>query len=88
MNISQSAQYYTRYLTLSFQRSKPPEQIYDLRRESTIAEEHAKDVESKFWATYKEVANEYDDDFLERANDDMAIILTFVCSFLRLSIQV
>ncbi|KAJ8586737.1 hypothetical protein M405DRAFT_716017, partial [Rhizopogon salebrosus TDB-379] len=40
-----------------------------------------KDVESKFWASYKKVSNEYDDDFLERANDDMAIILTFAGLF-------
>ncbi|KAJ8590081.1 hypothetical protein M405DRAFT_711786, partial [Rhizopogon salebrosus TDB-379] len=32
-------------------------------------------------ATYKKVSNEYDDDFLERANDDMAIILTFAGLF-------
>ncbi|OAX33244.1 hypothetical protein K503DRAFT_669643, partial [Rhizopogon vinicolor AM-OR11-026] len=40
-----------------------------------------KDVKSKFWATYKRVSNEYDDDFLERANDDMSIILTFAGLF-------
>ncbi|KAG1748192.1 hypothetical protein EDB19DRAFT_1608538, partial [Suillus lakei] len=32
---------------------------------------------SKFWATYKKVSDEYDDDFLERAHDDMGVILTF-----------
>ncbi|KAJ8579355.1 hypothetical protein M405DRAFT_718211, partial [Rhizopogon salebrosus TDB-379] len=36
---------------------------------------------SKFWATYKRVSNEHDDDFLERANDDMGIILTFAGLF-------
>ncbi|KAJ8581347.1 hypothetical protein M405DRAFT_721699, partial [Rhizopogon salebrosus TDB-379] len=40
-----------------------------------------KGVESKFWATYKKVSNEYDDDFLDRANDDMGIILTFAGLF-------
>ncbi|KAG2119276.1 hypothetical protein BD769DRAFT_1328770, partial [Suillus cothurnatus] len=40
-----------------------------------------KDVSSKFWATYKKVSNEYDDDFLGRANDDMGIILTFAGLF-------
>ncbi|KAG1900282.1 uncharacterized protein F5891DRAFT_907930, partial [Suillus fuscotomentosus] len=40
-----------------------------------------KDVESKFWATYDEVSTEYDDDFLERANGDMGIILTFAGLF-------
>ncbi|OAX33246.1 hypothetical protein K503DRAFT_663339, partial [Rhizopogon vinicolor AM-OR11-026] len=33
------------------------------------------------WATYKRVSNEHDDDFLGRANDDMAIILTFAGLF-------
>ncbi|KAG1782204.1 hypothetical protein EV702DRAFT_929764, partial [Suillus placidus] len=36
-----------------------------------------KDVKSKFWATYKKVSNEYDDDFLGRAHGDIGIILTF-----------
>ncbi|KAG1852369.1 hypothetical protein C8R48DRAFT_611779, partial [Suillus tomentosus] len=40
-----------------------------------------KDDDSKFWATYKKVSTEYDDDFLERANDDMGIILTFAGLF-------
>ncbi|KAG2076161.1 hypothetical protein BDR04DRAFT_993630, partial [Suillus decipiens] len=40
-----------------------------------------KDDNSKFWATYKKVSAEYDDDFLGRANDDMGIILTFAGLF-------
>ncbi|KAG1744841.1 hypothetical protein EDB19DRAFT_1610516, partial [Suillus lakei] len=40
-----------------------------------------KDDNSRFWATYKKVSNEYDDDFLGRANDDMGIILTFAGLF-------
>ncbi|KAG1721100.1 hypothetical protein EDB19DRAFT_1599906, partial [Suillus lakei] len=40
-----------------------------------------KDVHSKFWATYKKISNDHDDDFLERANDDVAIILTFAGIF-------
>ncbi|KAJ8589259.1 hypothetical protein M405DRAFT_738847, partial [Rhizopogon salebrosus TDB-379] len=62
-------------------------QIHDVLRSSTIAEERGKDAKSKFWATYKRVSNEYDDDFLQRANDDMAIILTFVCSFILLPMR-
>ncbi|KAG0699433.1 hypothetical protein DFH29DRAFT_1081304 [Suillus ampliporus] len=57
------------------------EHILDVLRGSTIAEELGKDVNSKFWATYKKVSSEYDDDFLERANDDMGIILTFAGLF-------
>jgi hypothetical protein len=44
--------------------------------------ERSKDVDSNFWETYKKVSTEYDDDFLARANDDMGIILTFVCFYL------
>ncbi|KAG2340423.1 hypothetical protein BDR05DRAFT_889998, partial [Suillus weaverae] len=63
------------------QRSTTLEQILDVLRGSTIAEERGKDFNSKFWATYKKVANEHDDDFLSRANDDMGIILTFAGLF-------
>ena len=59
------------------------------QHDTLVVEERGKDAESKFLATHKKVSNdEYDDDFLERANDDMGIILTFVCSFLLLSMQV
>ncbi|KAJ8589257.1 hypothetical protein M405DRAFT_862296 [Rhizopogon salebrosus TDB-379] len=57
------------------------EQINDILRSSTIAKERGKDAKLKFWATYKRVSDEYDDDFLERANDDMAIILIFADLF-------
>ncbi|KAG1726561.1 hypothetical protein EDD22DRAFT_741025, partial [Suillus occidentalis] len=40
-----------------------------------------KEVDSKFWATYDKVSTEYDSDFLERANSDMSIILTFAGLF-------
>jgi hypothetical protein len=79
---------YIKYLTVSCQRSRTLEQILDVLRGSNIAEERGKDVESKFWASYKKVSNEYDDDFLERANDDMAIILTFVRFILHPVMQV
>ncbi|KAG1725531.1 hypothetical protein EDB19DRAFT_264472 [Suillus lakei] len=57
------------------------EQILDVLRGSIIAEERGKDVKSTFWATYKKISNEHDDDFLDRANDDMGIILTFAGLF-------
>ncbi|KAG1838907.1 hypothetical protein DFJ58DRAFT_626619, partial [Suillus subalutaceus] len=40
-----------------------------------------KDDNSKFWATYKKISAEHDNDFLEQANDDMGIILTFAAIF-------
>ncbi|KAG1754826.1 uncharacterized protein EDB91DRAFT_1029179, partial [Suillus paluster] len=36
-----------------------------------------KDVRSRFWATYSQVAKEHDDEFLERNNSDMDIVLIF-----------
>ncbi|KAG2058268.1 hypothetical protein BDR06DRAFT_876321 [Suillus hirtellus] len=49
-----------------------------LLKSSSIAEKHSKDIKSKFWATYKKVADEYDDDFLQQVHGDIGIILTFV----------
>ncbi|KAG2360144.1 hypothetical protein BDR07DRAFT_171010 [Suillus spraguei] len=57
------------------------DQILDVLKGSTIAEERGIDANSKFWATYKKDSTEYDDDFLGRANDDMGIILTFAGLF-------
>jgi len=64
------------------------EQILDVLRGSSIAEERGGDVESKFWATYKKVSDEYDNDFLDRANDDMAIILIFVRLLQSISVDI
>ncbi|KAG1865037.1 hypothetical protein DFJ58DRAFT_621769, partial [Suillus subalutaceus] len=36
-----------------------------------------KDDRSRFWAAYKRVAEEHDDEFLERYNGDMDIVLIF-----------
>ncbi|KAG1824648.1 uncharacterized protein BJ212DRAFT_1218552, partial [Suillus subaureus] len=36
-----------------------------------------KDDRSRFWAAYKKVAEEHDDEFLERYNSDMDIVLIF-----------
>ncbi|KAG1717656.1 hypothetical protein EDB19DRAFT_1652804, partial [Suillus lakei] len=62
-------------------RSKIDEQVLNDRQELPIAQERDKDVDSKFWTTYDKVSTEYDDDFLERANGDMGIILTFAGLF-------
>ncbi|KAG2362584.1 hypothetical protein BDR07DRAFT_1333020, partial [Suillus spraguei] len=52
-------------------------QILSVLRTSSIAEERSNDIKSKFWATYKKVSDDYDDDFLKRAHGDIGIILTF-----------
>ncbi|KAG1836927.1 hypothetical protein C8R48DRAFT_539833, partial [Suillus tomentosus] len=55
--------------------------ILEVLRESTIAGEHGKDDKSKFWAEYKKISNEYDDDFLNGLQKDVTVILTYVRSF-------
>ncbi|KAG2147651.1 hypothetical protein DEU56DRAFT_703301, partial [Suillus clintonianus] len=40
-----------------------------------------KDALSKFWASYKTVSGEYDDDMLERCNENMDIVLIFAGLF-------
>jgi len=54
------------------------QQIVEVLQTSTIAEERGKDVPSKFWAAYKKVSGEYDDNMLERCNGNMDIVLIFV----------
>ncbi|KAH7905147.1 hypothetical protein BJ138DRAFT_1018126, partial [Hygrophoropsis aurantiaca] len=48
---------------------------------STIAQEVGKDTRSRFWATYRREAKEYDGPFLERYRDDMDIVLIFAGLF-------
>ncbi|OAX35585.1 hypothetical protein K503DRAFT_668404, partial [Rhizopogon vinicolor AM-OR11-026] len=40
-----------------------------------------KDPTSRFWAAYKKVSSEYDDDMLERCNGNMDIVLIFAGLF-------
>jgi len=54
------------------------QEIVDVLQTSTIAEERGKDVRSKFWASYKKVSGEYDDNMLERYNSDMDTLMLFV----------
>ncbi|OAX42651.1 hypothetical protein K503DRAFT_316491, partial [Rhizopogon vinicolor AM-OR11-026] len=46
-------------------------------QDSSIAEKGEKDIRSRFWATYSRVSKEHDDEFLERSNSDMDIVLIF-----------
>jgi hypothetical protein len=54
------------------------QEIAEVLRASTIVEERGKDATSKFWAAYKKVSSDYDDDMLERCNSNMDIVLIFV----------
>ncbi|KAG1763874.1 hypothetical protein EDD22DRAFT_802050, partial [Suillus occidentalis] len=52
-------------------------QVLKVLKESTIASKSGNDDRSRFWELYKRVAEEHDDDFLERYNSDMDIVLVF-----------
>ncbi|OJA16311.1 hypothetical protein AZE42_03366 [Rhizopogon vesiculosus] len=57
------------------------QQIVEVLQSSNIVEERGNDVPSKFWATYKKVSSEYDDNMLERCNGNMDILLIFAGLF-------
>ncbi|KAG2357167.1 hypothetical protein BDR07DRAFT_1421139 [Suillus spraguei] len=61
-------------------------QLTEVLQESTIAEKCGKDVESKFWVAHIKSSTEYDKGFLQQANDDMGVILTFAGIFLGVNI--
>jgi hypothetical protein len=53
-------------------------QIIEVLETSSIAEERGKGAASKFWAAYKKISGEYDDNMFERCNGNMDIIMLFV----------
>jgi hypothetical protein len=53
--------------------------IVNVLESSTIVKEKAKDVRPKFWAAYKKVSGEFDDNMLDWCNGNMDTILIFVC---------
>ncbi|OJA18514.1 hypothetical protein AZE42_12141 [Rhizopogon vesiculosus] len=53
------------------------QQVLDTLRNSNIVEKGPNDHQSRFWAVYQKVAAEHDDEFFERHDNDMDIILTF-----------
>lgn len=56
-------------------------QIIEVLEASSIAEERGKGAASKFWAAYKKISGEYDDNMLERCNGNMDIIMLFAGLF-------
>lgn len=57
-------------------------QIIEVLETSSIAEERGKGAASKFWAAYKKISGEYDDNMLERCNGNMDIIMLFVRKYM------
>lgn len=52
-------------------------QVLDVLLDSTIASKSGKDDRSRFWGLYRRVAEEHDNEFLERYTSDMDIVLVF-----------
>ncbi|KAH7918114.1 hypothetical protein BV22DRAFT_917404 [Leucogyrophana mollusca] len=57
------------------------QKIHQTLKDSTIAQESGTDDTSRFWATYKRQAEEYDTEFFEKHKDDMDIVLIFAGLF-------
>jgi hypothetical protein len=53
------------------------QQILNTLRNSNIVEKGSSDHRSRFWAVYQKVAAERDNEFLERHDGDMDIVLIF-----------
>ena len=58
------------------------QQVLDTLRNSNIVEKGANDDRSRFWDVYQKLAAEYDNEFLERHDGDMDIVLIFVSRML------
>jgi len=54
------------------------QQLLDTLQSSNIVEKGAGDDRSRFWTVYKKVADEHDNEFFERHDSDMDIVLIFV----------
>jgi len=54
------------------------QEIVEFLQTSTIAKERGKDARSKFWASYKKVADEFDDNMFERYESDTNTLMLFV----------
>jgi len=52
--------------------------VLEVLQDSTIVSKSGKDNRSRFWQLYGQVAEEHDNDFLERYSKDMDSILLFV----------
>jgi Family of unknown function (DUF6535) len=52
--------------------------IRDTMHNSDVFPQTGKDAPSRFWSAYERMAKQYDDDFLERHNGDMDVLLIFV----------
>lgn len=54
------------------------QQVLTTLQDSNITEKGNTDIYNRFWASYNQVAKEYDGEFLEQNSSDMDIILLSV----------
>ena len=52
--------------------------ILDTMHNSEVFPQIGKDAPSRFWSAYERMAKQHDDEFLERHNGDMDVLLIFV----------
>ena len=52
--------------------------ILDTMHNSEVFPRTGKDAPSRFWSAYERTAKQHDDEFLERHNGDMDVLLIFV----------
>ena len=48
--------------------------------DSSVLQRTGKDVHSRFWSVYERVAKQHDDEFLDRHNGELDVLLIFVCA--------
>ena len=47
--------------------------------DSDVFQRTGRDVPSRFWSAYERVAKQHDDEFLDRHNGELDVLLIFVC---------
>jgi Family of unknown function (DUF6535) len=56
--------------------------VLDTLRDSDVFQHVGKDTSSRFWSAYERLAKQHDNEFLDRHNGDMDVLLIFVSAVL------
>lgn len=59
--------------------------ILDTLHDSDLFPRTRDDASSQFWSAYERVAKQHDEDFLEKQNSDMDVLLIFVRAYIVVS---
>ena len=54
--------------------------VLDTMYDSDVFQRTGKDAPSRFWSAYARVAKQHDDEFLDRHNGELDVLLIFVCA--------